>query len=149
MATGHVFLATTLDGFMARNDNRLDWLRRQNTQGEDRGFADYMASVDGLVMGRVTYETALEVHEEWPYPKPVVVMSRSLSQSDVPPHLAGKVEVSALEPVVLIQEFEKRGWSRVSVDGGQVIRAFLPTPVRLTSGPPRKCGRPKPTLPVT
>ena len=97
MTTGHVFIAMSLDGFVARADHQLDWLMKQNTEGEDHGFDAFMDGVDGLVVGRASYETVL-TFGEWPYSKPVIVMSRSLLQGDVPAALAGKVEVSALEP---------------------------------------------------
>jgi dihydrofolate reductase len=55
----------------------------------------------------------------------VVVLSRSLLQSEVPANLTGKVEISALEPAKLMKRLEKDGWSRVYVDGGQVIQSFI------------------------
>ena len=51
MITGHVFIATSLDGFVARRSGELDWLMKQETEGEDHGYAAFMESVDGLVMG--------------------------------------------------------------------------------------------------
>lgn len=125
MTTGHVFIATSLDGFVARSDHQLDWLMKQDTAGEDHGFEEFMASVDGLVMGRGSYETVLGFDQEWPYAKPVIVLSRSLSQSDVPAALAEKVEVSALDPAALMVRLAKDGWSRVYVDGGRVVQSFI------------------------
>jgi len=97
---------------------------KQDTQGDDQGYGEFTKDIDGLVFGRGTYETVLGF-DEWPYAKPVVVLSRSLSQSDVPPSLTGKVEISALEPVELMKRLEKAGWSRVYVDGGQVVQSFI------------------------
>ena len=125
MTTGHVFIATSLDGFVARRDRQLDWLMKQDTNGEDHGFDEFMASVDGLVMGRGSYQTVLGFDQEWPYTKPVVVLSRSLSPSDVPAELAGKVEISALEPVALMEKLGQDGWSCVYVDGGRVVQSFI------------------------
>ena len=51
MTTGHVFMAMSFDGFVARVDFGLDWLIKQKTDGEDHGNAAFMESVDGLVMG--------------------------------------------------------------------------------------------------
>ena len=78
MPTGHVFIAISLDGYIARTDGRLDRLMKQNTEGEDHGYDTFMASVDGLVMGRGSYEKIL-TFDDWPYHKPVIVMSRTLS----------------------------------------------------------------------
>ncbi len=55
-------MATSFDGFIARNDGALDWLDEANntvTEGEDCGFQAFMDSVDALIMGRKTYEQVL------------------------------------------------------------------------------------------
>ena len=59
-----VFIATSLDGFIAREDGELDWLDAANEtvpEGEDCGYGAFMSSVDCLVMGRNTYEKVLEM----------------------------------------------------------------------------------------
>lgn len=124
MTTGHVFIATSLDGFVARKDHQLDWLMKQNTDGEDHGYDDFMAGVDGLVMGRGSYETVL-AFGEWPYSKPVVVMSKTLSPSGIPAELADKVRLTELEPPELIQSLQEDGWRRAYVDGGKVVQSFI------------------------
>ena len=60
------FIATSLDGFVARTDGAIDWLKIVEREGEDYGFAAFFASVDALLMGRNTYETALGF-DAWPY----------------------------------------------------------------------------------
>jgi dihydrofolate reductase len=125
MTTGHVFIATSLDGFVARKDHQLDWLMKQDTQGDDQGYSEFSESIDGLVMGRGSYETLLGFDQEWPYAKPVIVLSRSLLQSDVPANLDGKVEVSALEPSELMKRLGGDGWSRAYIDGGKVVQSFI------------------------
>ena len=60
------FIATSLDGFVARTDGAIDWLKIVEREGEDYGFAAFFASVDALVMGRNTYETA-RGFAAWPY----------------------------------------------------------------------------------
>lgn len=125
MTTGHVFIATSLDGFVARRDHQIDWLVKQATQGEEHGFEAFMESVDGLVMGRGSFQNLLSFDQEWPYAKPTVVLSKSLSQSDVPANLAGRVEISSLDPVALMKKLGKDRLSRVYVDGGQVVQSFI------------------------
>ena len=78
MTTGHVFIAISLDGYIARDDGDISWLQSISTEGEDHGYQDFMAGVDGLIMGRETFQKVLEF-ETWPYSKPVVVMSQTLS----------------------------------------------------------------------
>ncbi len=124
MTTGHVFIATSLDGFVARPDHRLDWLLKQDTAGEEHGYEAFMDSVDGIIMGRGSYQTVLGFGD-WPYPKPVVVMSRSLTPDDVPEALADKVRLTQLDPPALMRSLAEQGWSRAYVDGGKVVQSFL------------------------
>ncbi|WP_120499484.1 dihydrofolate reductase family protein [Roseovarius sp. EL26] len=124
MITGHIMMAMTLDGFVARKDHSLDWLMKQNTTDEDHGFTAFMDSIDVLVMGSGSFKTVLGF-DEWPYDKPVIVLSRSLTQSDIPTHLQDKVEISMLAPTALMAELESRGHKRVYVDGGAIIQSFL------------------------
>lgn len=124
MPTGHIFIATSLDGYIARPDHQLDWLMKHATEGDDHGYAAFTENMDGLVMGRRTYETVL-TFGDWPYNLPVVVMSKTLSQSDVPEGLQGKVRVSELDPPDLFKSLAQDGWARAYIDGGKVIQSFL------------------------
>lgn len=125
MTTAHIYIAASLDGYIARPDHSLDWLMKQPTEGEEQGFEEFMASVDGLVMGRKTYEVVLGFGGDWPYQKPVIVMSRTLTDADIPAELAGKVRISPLAPEALMAELAGQGWARAYIDGGQVIQSFL------------------------
>ncbi len=124
MVSGHVYIAVSLDGFIARSDGNLDWLMKQPTQGEDYGYDAFMASVDGLVMGRGSYEKVL-TFGEWPYAKPVIVLSRTLTQRDIREDLVDKVRLSDASPKQIMQGLAEEGWQRVYVDGGRVIQSFL------------------------
>src|SRR5438128_2124297 len=68
-----VFVGTSLDGFIARANGDLDFLPAGG--GEPHGYDEFMATVDALVIGRKTFETAL-TFETWPYgEKRVFVLS--------------------------------------------------------------------------
>ena len=45
MPTGHVFIGTSLDGFIARKNDDIAWLTEYPTLGEDHGFNAHMARV--------------------------------------------------------------------------------------------------------
>jgi dihydrofolate reductase len=125
MITGHVFIATSLDGFIARPDGAIDWLVEGWPEvGHDYGFSEFMGSVDGLIMGRGTFEK-VSTFDTWLYSKPVVVMSRTLRQRDIREDLADRVRISASEPKDVLAELEREGWKRAYVDGGRVIQSFL------------------------
>jgi dihydrofolate reductase len=124
MTTGHVFIASSLDGYIARKDGRVDWLMKQKTEGEDHGYDALMASVDGLVMGRGSFENVL-TFGDWPYPKPEIVMSSTLTEADIPDAIRPHVRLSNRTPEALMQELDSEGWKRAYVDGGKIVQSFL------------------------
>ena len=86
-----VYIATSLDGYIATVDGGIEWLTEiPNLTKSDYGFAEFMASIDALVMGRKSYETVL-TFDQWPYSKKVYVLSNTLKTVD--PSLGDKAEV--------------------------------------------------------
>jgi dihydrofolate reductase len=122
--SGHVFIGASLDGYIARGDGDITWLHRQAAEGEDHGYAAFLDGMDGIVMGRGTFERAL-TFETWPYRKPVVVLSRTLTSRDLRPGLADKVRISREPPVAIMKTLATEGWKCAYVDGGKVIASFL------------------------
>jgi len=121
-----VFIATSLDGFIARSDGSIDWLNEANkfvTPGEDCGYGKFMADVDALVMGRNTFEQVL-TFDSWPYGStPVVVLSHR--EISLPPSLPQSVSVSNKTPTALVASLTERGAQKIYVDGGLTIQSFL------------------------
>jgi dihydrofolate reductase len=112
-----VFIATTLDGFIARSDGAIDFLSVVERDGEDYGYAKFFDSIDTLVVGRKTYELALSF-PSWPYGgKRVVVMTTS---SRAPKYDETFFSGTATELAATLSDRK-----RVYVDGGSVIRQFL------------------------
>ncbi|MEH6352179.1 dihydrofolate reductase family protein [Pseudomonas sp. 3JA] len=124
MATAHVFIATSLDGFIARPDGDIDWLLQRDDPTEDHGYSDFIADKDVIVMGRGSYEKVL-TFDTWFYERPVVVLSERLAGSPVPEALKGKLRFSNLSPRDVMEELTRQGVRRVYVDGGQVVQSFL------------------------
>ncbi len=121
-----VYIATTLDGFIAREDGSLDWLPGAdgNSEGnEDYGYHDFIASVDMLVMGRNTYELVLSFGGEWPYQIPVTVLSNSLTE--LAAHLPNTVQLMAGMPEEIVAKLASQDAQSLYIDGGKTIQAFL------------------------
>lgn len=122
---GCVFVATSLDGFVARSDGSLDFLASPDVAAdpEDYGFAEFVSGVDAMVMGRVTYETVLGF-AEWPYPGlRVIVPSRTLvPRTGSGP---GEVQITGESPGDLFDRLGAEGVRRVYVDGGKLVAAYL------------------------
>lgn len=122
---GYVFIATSLDGFIAREDGSLDWLPGADgtTIDEDHGYNAFMNRVDALVMGSRTYEKVLDLGF-WSYgDKPVMVLTTRLGEMPPPP--SAMVEFLSGEPSELAAQLDERGLHHVYLDGGQTIRRFL------------------------
>ena len=119
-----IFIAISLDGFIARNNGELDWLEGLPTvDGEDYGFEKFMNSVDTLVMGRNTFDM-VSSFGEWPYGKKsvVVLTSRSIN---IPDSIAMYVEAMACSPAELVANLSQRKAKHIYVDGGKTIQGFL------------------------
>ncbi len=67
-----VYVATSLDGYIADKDGGIDWLESiPNPDHDDFGWENFIERIDALVMGKKTFETVLGFGVEWPYPKKV------------------------------------------------------------------------------
>ncbi len=123
--TGSVFLGMSVDGFIARLDGTLSFLDADgggapdDGAGGDFGFADFVSSIDAIVMGRSTYEF-IQSFAEWPYQgKPVHVLSSTLE-----PGADDRITVHrSLDEAVA--GLTAAGYRRVYVDGGRTVHAFL------------------------
>lgn len=114
-----VYIAVSLDGFIARADGGLDWLNAVQRDGEDYGYSKFAKTIDVLVMGRGTYETALGFGG-WPYEgKRVVVLTHQNRESKY-----GETFFSG-DVRELVAQLKREGCQRAYVDGGAVVREFF------------------------
>ena len=116
-----VFIATSLDGFIARQDGALDWLPVDG--GEPHGYSEFMATVDAIVIGRKTFETVL-TFDAWPYGKKQVVVLTSRPSELVPPEGA-VCDVMAGTPHEIVARLAERGMKHLYIDGGVPVQGFL------------------------
>lgn len=65
-----LYIATTIDGYIAKPDGDLGWLTSlPYPEGSDYGYGEMLKSVETTIMGRATYEKLLTMVDEWPYPE--------------------------------------------------------------------------------
>ena len=119
--TVSVFIGTSLDGFIARANDDLDWLPEGG--GEPHGYDEFIASVDALVIGRKTFEKVL-TFEAWPYgdKRVVVLSSRPIDLSGA---RGGVVEQMSGSPAEIVSQLAASGAHHLYVDGGITIQGFL------------------------
>ena len=121
-----VYIAASLDGYIARSDGSIDWLDIAGPEEAERSMSDFLEllnSVDCLVMGRKTFDTVKQFRP-WPYGAlPVVVLSSTLSEA---PQIEGaSIRIRSAQPADLLRDLENEGLSRIYVDGGATIHGFL------------------------
>ncbi|MDF1673414.1 MAG: dihydrofolate reductase family protein [Vicingaceae bacterium] len=119
-----VFIATSIDGFIADKNGGTDWLHSiPNPDKTDMGYEKFMSQIDALIMGRNTFETVCEFDIEWPYQKPVFVLSNNLPE--IPIKYNDKAEIVNGKLTDIIKEINEKGYSNLYIDGGKTIQGFL------------------------
>ena len=132
---GRVFIATSLDGFIARPDGDILWLTDPSPRppsqqhvpptSPDKRTVDSieqnMQRIECIAMGRKTYEK-IASFGEWPYTKRTFVISSTLAAGgmELPPSVQVVRSVDEAAEV-----FERENMKLVYVDGGLVIQEFL------------------------
>lgn len=113
-----VYIATSVDGFIAKDDGDIQWLQRPEYALAGEGgisFHEFCATVDAFVMGRHTFEKVL-TFGDWPYgDTPVIVLSSG--KVDVPDSLRSKVRVESGTPEELVSRLASEGKRHLGIDG--------------------------------
>lgn len=118
-----VYIATSLDGYIAKKDGGIDWLLEiPNPEESDFGFGEFMKNIDAVAMGRNTFEV-VAAFDIWPYTKLVFVLSSTLKS--IPEKLIGKAELIQGDPISVLKELNSRNYFNLYVDGGKTIQQFL------------------------
>jgi dihydrofolate reductase len=116
-----VFIATSLDGFIARPDGALDWLP---TDPEAHGYDEFMAGIDAIVIGRKTYETVL-AFDAWPYGKKQLVVLSARPSELTPPPDGAVCHIMTGTPQEVMAWLATRGLKHAYIDGGITVTRFL------------------------
>lgn len=133
MAEIKLFIATSIDGFIARENGSLDWLPGSDPNASkseaidpelgDGGYGKFIADIDTVIMGRKTYEEILGFGVEWPYAdyKSYIVTSDKNYQTKTDNTVVLN-EINKQSIVNVKSESKKGVWV---VGGGQLITHFI------------------------
>ncbi len=111
-----LFIATSIDGYIAGKDGNIDWLY---TDG-DFGYAEFYNSIDTTLMGYNTYDFVRGV-AEFPYPdKKNYVFSRKKMEADGNP-----VEYVLGDVVSFTQKLKEQSGKNIWLVGGGKINSIL------------------------
>lgn len=119
-----VFIARSLDGYIADKNGGLDWLNSiPNPDNIDMGYGEFISQIDAIVMGRKTFETVCSFDSDWPYTKPVFVLSRTLAS--IPEEYKDKAALIEGSLSGIVEQLNQKGFNRLYIDGGTTILGFL------------------------
>ena len=115
-----LYIATSVDGYIARPSGDLSWL--PVPEAEDHDYRDFYSSIHTLLIGRGTYEKALETFEAFPYfDKETFVFARSGIR-----HLEPTVRRVSGDAVKFVKSLKgTEGGGIWLVGGAQLIRSLL------------------------
>jgi len=116
-----IYIASSLDGYIARKNGSVDWLSVVDGSGSDYGYHAFYDSVDALIMGSKTYQQVLDFGE-WPYPgKPSYIFTRQALKSS-----RDDVIFVSEDPLYVIRKLEAQGMKRIwMVGGAEIIASFI------------------------
>ena len=119
-----VFIARSLDGYIADRTGGLDWLYAvPNPDHLDLGYEKFIKRVDAIVMGRTTFDMVNSFDMEWPYKIPAFVLSSTIKS--LPEELKDKVEILNGTLSKILDQIHERGFTQLYIDGGVTVQNFL------------------------
>lgn len=116
-----LYMATSLDGFIARADGSVDWIDTETELEEEFRFETFLASVDTLLMGRKSYEQAVSFGE-WPWANHRVLV---FSQRGLTPETPNTEVVRDFDPGFIRELKHDRGKDIWLFGGGALNHTFL------------------------
>lgn len=121
MSKSVLYIATSIDGFVAGQNDDISWLYRYNDV--DYGFNEFFSSIGAIVQGRRAYDIEKQNGWETPHPVPTFVLSHHL-----PAHKPQRADVVfTAEDIEEVLKKAKRLTSKdIWIEGGaNVAQQFL------------------------
>ncbi|TFE00774.1 dihydrofolate reductase family protein [Jeotgalibacillus sp. R-1-5s-1] len=119
MHKNKLYIAISLDGMIAKEDDSLEWLEAAEGLG-DNGYQAFYDSISSVVMGNRTYRKVMEMTDDFPYPdRPSYVLSRTQQEDPNVTFTSGSLKT-------LLPELQKKHNGDVwIVGGGELVKHCL------------------------
>lgn len=118
-----LFIATSLDGYIAKPDDDLSFLKIVEKEGEDYGYEKFTSTIDTIIIGRKTYDWVQKEIGPSHYDngeRDVYVITRT-ARPDV-----GKVKFYTGILTDLVQKLKSENGKNIYCDGGaEIINELL------------------------
>ena len=116
-----VYIAMSLDGFIADKDNNIDFLSTVENEGEDYGYFEFLSSVDTVIIGRKSFEKVESFGIPYPHTdKEVYIFSRKKRPQ------SGSFSWCNEDPAKLVRKLKTREGKNIYCDGGaEIVNALL------------------------
>lgn len=110
-----LYIAMSLDGYIAKHDDNLDFLSVVETPNEDFGYSSFVANIDTVIWGRKTFDKVLSFGNGVPYKdKSVFVISKTRTGNH-------EHAVYHNDVVELVKQLKQAEGKNVYCDGGAEI----------------------------
>ncbi len=116
-----LYIACSIDGYIAKPNDNLDFLQIVEQAGEDYGYADFIKEIDTVIMGRKTYDWVMKQVPEFPHAdKTSHIITRTQKPS------VGKTHFYTGSIKALVQKLKSETGKDIFVDGGaEVVNELL------------------------
>ena len=116
-----LFIAMSLDGYIAKPDGDISFLDEMNQEGEDYGYKAYIESVDTILLGRKTYDKILSMGVDSPYgDREVYVLTRTAHEN------SGKITFYSGDLKQLVTTLKSKSGKNIYCDGGaEIVQQLL------------------------
>jgi dihydrofolate reductase len=116
-----LYIAQSLDGYIAGEGGDISWLDLVAREGEDYGYGEFIDSVDTVIMGRKTYDKVMSLVEQFPHTdKKCFVLSRKRKGDE------GSLSFYSGNVAELVWKLKNEEGKDIFVDGGaEVVREFV------------------------
>lgn len=115
-----LYIASSLDGYIARQDGSIDWLSMVEKAGEDYGYSEFIKGIDTTLMGYQTYAQVL-TFGEFPYnDKQNYVFSRQPRPADGKP-----VSFVSEDPAAFVRRIKDQPGGNIWLIGGGQLNTIL------------------------
>lgn len=111
-----LYIATSLDGYIAKPDDNLDFLTIVEQDGQDYGYNDFIQTVDTVIVGRRTYDKVASMGFDFPHrDKDAYIITRTPRSS------IGSIKFYTDNLTLLINKLKSEEGKNIFCDGGSEI----------------------------